>query len=87
MDWWPILTTQYGDRIEWSPGKGKNLRVKKTGGEWLYAEATSAQYALSLGEGLLDVGSGRDERPEGPHAACPVINTQHAVGSENTFRL
>ena len=54
MEWWSLLKRENGDRIEWSPGEGLNVRAKRKDDTcWRYGESKLAQYALGIGEGLL----------------------------------
>lgn len=56
MEWWPILKRKNGDRIEWSPMKGQNVRAKRDGDPcWRYGRSKSARFALQIGESLLEM--------------------------------
>jgi hypothetical protein len=65
MEWWPILKSDKGDRIEWSSRSGENLRAKRADGDWIYYDGCcSANYALQIGEALLKVKQKNFKSPE-----------------------
>lgn len=55
MTWCPITGSDDPTIIQWSPLSGKNLRAKKRGEEnWKYGSCSKAQFALALGQSLLE---------------------------------
>lgn len=67
MEWWSMLKKEDKYKIEWSPSKGKNLRVKKSGDqEWILRNCRKAEHAVVFGYSLLE----KKERREAIFISC-----------------